>query len=48
MDNPLTTSKTNTSAFFVQSGIAFGVSLLAVMIAILYLPAEHNPWKEVS
>lgn len=44
MDNPLTTSKTNTSAFFVQSGIAFGVSLLAVMIAILYLPAD--PWPK--
>lgn len=42
MDNP--TAKNNTSAFFAQSAIAFGVALLALIIAIFYLPAD--PWPK--
>lgn len=44
MDNNPITSKTNTSAFFAQSALAFGVALLALIIAIFYLPAD--PWPK--
>jgi hypothetical protein len=33
------TSKT-TTAFFVQSGLAFGIALLAVVLGICYLPVD--------
>ena len=32
----------NTSAFYAMSGISFGVALLAIVFAILYLPVD--PW----
>lgn len=41
MDNPVASAK-NTSAFFLQAGLAFGVSLLAMIVAVFYLPAD--PW----
>ena len=34
----------NTNAFFAQSAIAFGVALLAMVIAVFYLPAD--PWPK--
>ena len=34
----------NTSAFFAQSAIAFGVALFAVLIAVYYLPVD--PWPK--
>jgi hypothetical protein len=41
MDTPTTR---NTTAFFAQSALAFGVALLALLIAIFYLPAD--PWPK--
>ena len=41
MTTPDSTQK-NTSAFFLQAAVAFGVSLFAVMAAVYYLPAD--PW----
>lgn len=32
----------NTSAFFVQSGIAFAIALTTMIVAIFYLPVD--PW----
>ena len=32
----------NTSAFFLQSGLAFGIALLTMVVAIFYLPVD--PW----
>jgi hypothetical protein len=43
MDNNTHTTK-NTTAFFAQSALAFGLALLALMIAIFYLPAD--PWPK--
>jgi hypothetical protein len=43
MDNTTHTPK-NTTAFFAQSALAFGLALLALMIAIFYLPAD--PWPK--
>ncbi|MQW75461.1 hypothetical protein GHK92_06210 [Nocardioides sp. dk4132] len=40
MDNK--TPQTNTTAFFAQAAISFGVSLLGVVLAVLYLPVD--PW----
>ena len=40
MTNPA--SSKNTSAFYLQSGISFGVALLTMIFAVLYLPVE--PW----
>ncbi len=37
-----TTSSKNTNAFFVQAALSFGVALLAMVIAVLYLPVD--PW----
>lgn len=34
----------NTTAFFAQSAIAFGVALLTMVVAILYLPGD--PWPK--
>ncbi len=33
---------TNTTAFFVQAGVSFGLALLSLLIGILYL--EVDPW----
>ena len=41
MTTPDSTQK-NTSAFFLQAAVAFGVSLFAMMAAVYYLPAD--PW----
>ena len=41
MDNP--TAK-NTTAFYAQSAIAFGLALFALLVSIYYLPAE--PWPK--
>ena len=32
----------NTNAFFVQAGISFGIALLTMIFAVIYLPAD--PW----
>jgi hypothetical protein len=32
----------NTNAFFLQAGVALGVALLTMIVAILYLPVD--PW----
>jgi hypothetical protein len=34
----------NTTAFFAQSALAFGIALMAMMIGIFYLPAD--PWPK--
>jgi hypothetical protein len=34
----------NTSAFFAQSAVAFGVALFTMLVAIYYLPAD--PWPK--
>lgn len=41
MSNP-TTSSRNTNAFFAQAALSFGVALLAMIVAVLYLPVD--PW----
>jgi hypothetical protein len=33
---------TNTTAFFVQAGVSFGLALLSLLIGVLYL--EVDPW----
>lgn len=43
METPTPAVK-NTTAFFAQAAIAFGVALLAMIIAIFYLPAD--PWPK--
>jgi hypothetical protein len=43
MDNNTPTPK-NTTAFFAQSAIAFGLALFTMMIAVYYLPAD--PWPK--
>ncbi|MDT9592267.1 YiaA/YiaB family inner membrane protein [Nocardioides zeae] len=35
-------SSKNTNAFFLQAGIAFGVALLTMVCAIIYVPVD--PW----
>ncbi len=42
MENNTKTPAKNTTAFFVQAAISFGVSLLGVLWAVLYLPLD--PW----
>ena len=32
----------NTSAFFLQAGVSFGIALLTMVVAVLYLPVD--PW----
>jgi hypothetical protein len=32
----------NTSAFYLQAGISFGIALLTMIFAVLYLPVD--PW----
>lgn len=41
MSNPTNSAK-NTNAFFAQAAISFGVALVAMIFAILYLPVD--PW----
>ncbi|WP_028643514.1 YiaA/YiaB family inner membrane protein [Nocardioides sp. URHA0020] len=43
MDTPTPAAK-NTTAFFAQSALAFGIALLTMMVAIFYLPAD--PWPK--
>ena len=43
MESPNAAAK-NTNAFFAQSALAFGVSLLTMLVAIFYLPAD--PWPK--
>ena len=43
MDTPSPTAK-NTTAFFAQSALAFGIAIFTMMIAIYYLPAD--PWPK--
>jgi hypothetical protein len=43
MENPAPTPK-NTTAFFAQSAIAFGIALFTMLVAIYYLPGE--PWPK--
>jgi len=43
MESPNPAAK-NTSAFFAQSALAFGISLLTMLVAIFYLPAD--PWPK--
>jgi hypothetical protein len=42
MDTPVPPK--NTSAFFAQSAIAFGIALFTMLVAIYYLPAD--PWPK--
>jgi hypothetical protein len=41
MSTPTTNAK-NTSAFYMQAVVSFGVAMFAVMVAVYYLPAD--PW----
>jgi hypothetical protein len=41
MDNP---NAKNTTAFYAQSAIAFGLALFTILVAIYYLPAD--PWPK--
>lgn len=43
MDTPTPTAK-NTTAFFAQSALAFGIAIFTMLIAIYYLPAD--PWPK--
>lgn len=43
MDTQAPTTK-NTTAFFAQSAIAFGIALFTMLIAIFYLPSD--PWPK--
>ena len=36
------TQSKNTNAFYLQAGISFGVALLSMVFAVLYLPVD--PW----
>lgn len=42
MDTSAPTATKNTSAFFLQAGIAFGVALLTMVVAIIYLPVDQE------
>ncbi|WP_243859396.1 YiaA/YiaB family inner membrane protein [Amycolatopsis arida] len=42
MDMPVKPASPGTTAFFVQAAISFGVALVAVCVAIVYLPV--NGW----
>ncbi|MGB0098741.1 MAG: YiaA/YiaB family inner membrane protein [Nocardioides sp.] len=43
MDNNTTTPSKNTTAFYAQSAIAFGLALFTMLAAIYYLPGEAWP-----
>jgi hypothetical protein len=36
------TQSKNTSAFYVQAGISFGIALLSMVFAVIYMPLD--PW----
>ena len=36
------TQAKNTNAFFLQAGLSFGIALLTMVIAVVYLPVD--PW----
>ena len=40
MSTPNTTK--NTSAFYLQAGLSFGIALLTMIFAVIYLPVD--PW----
>ena len=40
MDTP--NQPKNTSAFYLQAGLSFGIALLTMIFAVIYLPVE--PW----
>jgi hypothetical protein len=42
MDTPTPAGK-NTTAFYAQSAVAFGVALFTMLVAIYYLPADGWP-----
>jgi hypothetical protein len=42
MSTTSNSAKKNTTAFYAQAALSFGVSMVAVIIGILYLPVE--PW----
>jgi len=42
MESNAPTTK-NTNAFFAQAAIAFGVSLMTMLVAIFYLPSLPRP-----
>ncbi|WP_122818135.1 YiaA/YiaB family inner membrane protein [Nocardioides pantholopis] len=42
MTTPNPNQSKNTTAFFVQAGLAFGISLFALGLAMLFLPVD--PW----
>ena len=42
MDTNAPATTKNTNAFFLQAGLAFGVALLTMVVAIFYLPVD--PW----
>ena len=44
MDTHTPATTKNTTAFFAQSALAFGIALLTMMVAIFYLPAD--PWPK--
>lgn len=41
MSTPTTPTK-NTNAFYLQAGISFGIALLTMVFAVIYLPVD--PW----
>lgn len=43
--NPVNGMSKNTAAFFIQSAVAFGVSLVAALGGILFLPLD--PWQRL-
>ena len=43
MDTPTPTAK-NSTAFFAQSALAFGIAIFTMLAAIYYLPAD--PWPK--
>jgi hypothetical protein len=43
MESHTPTAK-NTTAFFAQSALAFGIALLTMLVAIFFLPAD--PWPK--
>ncbi len=43
METQTPTAK-NTTAFFAQSALAFGIAMMAMLVAVFYLPAD--PWPK--
>lgn len=42
MDKHAPAATKNTNAFFLQAGLSFGIALLAMVVAMFYLPVD--PW----